>query len=90
MIDISLFDLNIGQSAIISGNHADGPIRRRLLDLGLTDGAKATCLYAAPSGDPKAYWVRGTVIALRKEDAQKITSQNTPVFSNQKEATVWA
>ncbi len=89
MIDASLFDLDIGQSATVQGIHADGPIRRRLLDLGLTDGAKATCLYAAPSGDPKAYWVRGTVIALRKEDAQKITSHSRAIPSK-KEVPLWA
>ena len=46
-----------------------GEVRRRLMDLGLTPGARVTCLFSAPSGDPRAYMVRGSVIALRREDA---------------------
>ena len=39
------------------------------MDLGFTPGAGVTCLFAAPSGDPRAYMVRGSVIALRRADA---------------------
>ena len=46
-----------------------GYVRRRLMDLGLTPGARVACLFSAPSGDPRAYMVRGSVIALRREDA---------------------
>lgn len=41
----------------------------RLLDLGFTRGARVRCLFAAPSGEPRAYRIRGAVIALRREDA---------------------
>ncbi|MBQ3109386.1 MAG: ferrous iron transport protein A [Clostridia bacterium] len=47
-------------------------IRRRLLDMGLTEGSFAVCLYRSPAGDPTAYSVRGAVIALRREDAATI------------------
>ena len=72
MIMTNLYDLETGQQAYIDGLVANGALRRRLLDLGLVNGTSATCLYNAPSGDPKAYFVRGTVIALRKEDAKMI------------------
>jgi len=49
-----------------------GNIRRRFLDLGFTVGTKITAAFKSPSGDPVAYIVRGTVIALRNEDAKKI------------------
>ena len=39
------------------------------MDLGLTHGARVRCLFAAPGGDPRAYRIRGAVIALRSEDA---------------------
>ena len=39
------------------------------MDLGFTPGAGVRCLFAAPSGDPRAYMVRGSVIALRRADA---------------------
>ena len=41
----------------------------RLLDLGFTRGARVRCLFAAPSGEPRAYRIRGAVVALRSEDA---------------------
>lgn len=44
----------------------------RLTELGLTPGCRVTCLYAAASGDPRAYRVRGTVLAIRKSDASGI------------------
>ncbi len=51
---------------------SDGSMRRRLLDLGLIEGTCITCLQKSPSGDPTAYFIRGTVIALRAEDAAHI------------------
>ena len=49
-----------------------GPMGQRLLDIGFTAGTEVACLYAAPSGEPRAYLVRGAVIALREEDAAHI------------------
>lgn len=40
--------------------------------MGLTEGAKATCLYESPAGDPKAYLIRGAVVALRSAEAQQV------------------
>ena len=42
---------------------------RKTLCLALTHGARVRCLFAAPGGDPRAYRIRGAVIALRSEDA---------------------
>lgn len=72
MSNFNLYHVPIGDTVIINGLTADGAIRRRLLDIGLTEGAQATCLYQSPSGDPKAYLIRGAVIALRSEDASRI------------------
>lgn len=49
-----------------------GDLRRRFLDLGFTVGSKVVSAFKSPSGDPVAYIVRGTVIALRNSDAEKI------------------
>ncbi len=43
-----------------------------MLDLGLVNGTNVEALHKSPSGDPVAYYIRGSVIALRKEDAGKI------------------
>lgn len=64
--------LPIGKKATIFQLGLAGDMRRRLLDLGFIPGTKIQCLYRSPLGDPTAYFVRGTVIALRQEDAGQI------------------
>ena len=49
-----------------------GSMRRRLLDMGLIEGTKVSCLQKSPAGDPIAYLIRGAVIALREEDSSQI------------------
>ena len=72
MNTISLKHLAIGKRATILALAASGTERRRLLDLGLVPGTVTEALQRSPSGDPVAYLVRGAVIALRGEDAEKI------------------
>lgn len=50
----------------------DGPIRRRLMDLGLINGTIVEVLQKSPFGDPVAYLIRGAVIALRQEVSSMI------------------
>jgi ferrous iron transport protein A len=68
----TLNELKTGDCAKIQSINFSGSIRRRLRDLGFVDGTKITALQKSPSGDPVAYLVRGTVIALRNDDAEKI------------------
>ncbi len=49
-----------------------GSMRRRLLDMGLIEGTRVSCLLKSPAGDPVAYLIRGAVIALRSEDSSQI------------------
>ena len=67
-----LSDLPAGRSADVAQMDAPGPMGRRLLDIGFTEGTRVQCLYAAPSGEPRAYLVRCAVIALRREDAARV------------------
>ena len=67
-----LSDLPAGRSADVAQMDAPGPMGRRLLDIGFTEGTRVQCLYAAPSGEPRAYLVRGAVIALQREDAARV------------------
>lgn len=67
-----LTDLNIGESARIQTVQLPDVMRRRLLDLGLVRGTQIKALYESPAGDPIAYEVRGSIIALRKNDAEAI------------------
>lgn len=69
---ISLDRLPIGERALVKQLTSDGPIRRRMLDLGLILNTVVEALQKSPSGDPTAYCIRGAVVALRSDDARKI------------------
>ena len=47
-------------------------MQRRLRDLGLIENTRVVCLGRSPMGDPSAYLIRGTVIALRQCDCRGI------------------
>lgn len=64
--------LAAGEKGFIIAVTNEGSIRRRLMDIGFTPGTRVECLGKSPLGDPTAYTVKGTVIALRREDAAGI------------------
>lgn len=68
----SLTGLKEGQIGKVKTLYTTGSMRRRLQDLGIVEGTTIECLQKSPSGDPVAYKIRGAVIALRSEDANKI------------------
>lgn len=69
---MSLCDLKIGSKAIIKNiNHTD-IIKRRLYDMGFTEGALVKAELNSPSRLIKGYLIRGSLIALRNVDAKKI------------------
>lgn len=70
--EATLWDLPIGKWAQVSQVDAHCALFSRLLDIGLIPGTRVTCLQKSPSGDPRAYLIRGAVIALRSEDASQI------------------
>lgn len=68
----SLFSLKTGEKAQIIKLNSEGSMRRRLQDIGFSEGAAVMCLLKASHGDPSAYLIKGAVIALRKEDSSEI------------------
>ena len=71
--NLSLQQLEPGQSGIIRAiNNPRGPVKRRLVDMGLTPGTKVTVRKIAPFGDPIEVNLRGYELSLRKEDACNI------------------
>jgi len=68
----SLTDLSPGSVCQIVSLELSGLLRRRILDLGIVPGTLIRCIRRGPSGDPTAYLVRETLIALRNEDAAQI------------------
>ena len=69
---MNLYELPLNTIGIIDELNCNGNIRRRLLDLGLVKGTKITPVFKSPSGDPTAFEIRKTLIALRKEDSKLI------------------
>ena len=69
---ISLDTLSPGQRAYVCAVTAEGAVRRRLQEFGITAGAPVKCVMRAPSGDPTAYQIRSAVIAIRREDARNV------------------
>ena len=69
---VNLSQLPLNKYGYIQELKCDGNIRRRLLDLGLVKGTKITPVLVSPSKDPRAFFVRGSIIAIRKEDAEKV------------------
>lgn len=67
-----LSNLNINEKCKVKKLLLNGNIRRRLLDLGLIEDTDIEVLEKSPFGDPIAYLIRGTVIALRKDITSKI------------------
>lgn len=70
-----LSKLNQGQSAYISWVSEHKSISKRLLDLGFEPGSTVTCVLRKHNGALSAFFVRGAVIALRKEDAELVLVQ---------------
>lgn len=70
---MNLYELPLNKVGIIDNLNCNGNIRRRLLDLGLVNGTKIVPVFKSPSGDPTAFEVRKTLIALREEDSKFIS-----------------
>ena len=70
---MTLSELKIGESAVVTAVGGEGILRRRLLDMGITPKTKLMVRKRAPLGDPIEIRIRGYELTLRKEDAAKIT-----------------
>ena len=67
-----LSDIKVGQVVEIKKLLTDSTIKRRLQDLGIIENSIIKCVLSSPSNDPIAYFVRGSVIALRKDISKNI------------------
>lgn len=68
---MTLDQLKVGSSAIISAVGGNGALRCRLLDMGLIPHTRVTLQKVAPMGDPIEIQVRGYELTLRVEEARK-------------------
>ena len=69
---MTLKDLEIGKSAVITEVGGDGSLRQHFLDMGMIPGAEVTVVKLAPMGDPMELRLHGYELTIRLADAEKI------------------
>ena len=62
----------VGEQVIVSKVNGEGPVRRRIMDMGITRGVDIYVRKVAPLGDPIELTVRGYELSVRKADAELI------------------
>ena len=75
---MTLKDLKIGKSGLVLAVGGEKALRRRLLEMGITPHTTVTVKKAAPMGDPIELLLRGYVLSLRLEDAERIAIKELP------------
>ena len=68
----TLRDVKIGETAKVVKLHGEGPVKRRIMDMGITRGTQVHIRKVAPLGDPIELNVRGYELSVRKADAEMI------------------
>lgn len=68
----TLRDAAIGQTVKVNRLSGDGPVKRRIMDMGITKGVSVYVRKVAPLGDPIEVTVRGYELSIRKADAEMI------------------
>lgn len=68
----TLKDAKVGDSVVVSRLHGEGPVKRRIMDMGITKGVELLVRKVAPLGDPMELTVRGYELSIRKADAAMI------------------
>lgn len=68
----TLKDAKIGERISVVKVSGEGPVKRRIMDMGITKGVEIFIRKVAPLGDPVEVTVRGYELSLRKEDAQMV------------------
>ena len=68
---MTLRDVSVGQTVKVTRLNGDGPVKRRIMDMGITKGVEVYVRKVAPLGDPVEVTVRGYELSLRKADAER-------------------
>lgn len=68
----TLKDVACGDSVKVVRISAEGPMRKRIMDMGITKGCTVTVRKVAPLGDPMEVCVRGYELSLRKKEAESV------------------
>ena len=68
----TLRDVSVGSTCVVKRLHGDGPVKRRIMDMGITKGVEIQVRKVAPLGDPMELNIRGYELSVRKGDAEMI------------------
>ena len=68
----TLKDAKVGETVKATKLTGEGPVKRRIMDMGITKGVEIYVRKVAPLGDPVEVTVRGNKLSLRKADAEMI------------------
>ena len=69
---MTLNELEVGGTAKVVRLNGEGPVKRRIMDMGITKGVQVTIRRIAPLGDPIELTVRGYELSIRKDEAATI------------------
>lgn len=68
----TLKDVKVGETVTVIKLNGTGPLKRRIMDMGITKGTTIYIRKVAPLGDPIEITVRGYELSIRKADAENI------------------
>lgn len=68
----TLKDVKVGETITVKRLHGEGPVKRRIMDMGITKGVEVYVRKVAPLGDPVEVNIRGYELSLRKADAEMV------------------
>ena len=68
----TLREAKVGDTVTVVKLHGEGPVKRRIMDMGITKGTELQVRKVAPLGDPMELNVRGYELSVRKADAEMI------------------
>ena len=68
----TLKEVKIGESVKVKALKGEGPVKRRIMDMGITEGVEIFVRKVAPLGDPIEVNVRGYELTIRKSEAENI------------------
>ena len=68
----TLREVKIGETVTVVKLHGEGPVKRRIMDMGITRGTEVFVRKVAPLGDPMEVTVRGYELCLQKAATEMI------------------
>ena len=68
----TLRDVSVGSACVVKKLHGEGPVKRRIMDMGITKGVEIFVRKVAPLGDPMELNIRNYELSIRKADAEMI------------------